>query len=198
MDISGIILAGGKSTRMGKNKALLEIGGLAMIERVIRVVSPACTEIIIAGGENEFGHLGYPIVQDIYPGFGPLSGLHAGLSAAMNHYSFVTACDVPFLDGGLIKKMVMEIEEGYGAVILKAGEFLEPLFSIYGKEFVKAAESCILSGQYKVTAPLALVRWKTVTIDPEEIRDLNKLLLNVNTPDEYEKAKKVKEKLKAR
>lgn len=193
MKISGIILAGGKSNRMGQNKALLEIGGTSMIERVVRVMSGVCSEVLIAGGnEGELGHLGYPIVPDIYPGCGPLSGLHAGLSAARNRYSFVSACDIPFLSEELMRRIISE-KDGCDAVILKHGEYFEPLFSLYGKTFIKAAETSVKNGVYKVTAALSLVKWKPYTVDFNDMPGIKKSLININTPKDYEEAKNIQE-----
>ncbi|KJR99946.1 MAG: hypothetical protein VR68_07800 [Peptococcaceae bacterium BRH_c4a] len=193
MKISGIILAGGKSSRMGKNKALLEIDGLTLIERVAAIMSGVCSEIIIAGDSSgTLNKTGYRSVPDIYPGCGPLSGIHAGLSAARNQYSFIIACDMPFVDEKLMRKIIDQAEDSYEAVILKTGKFYEPLFSLYGKGYVRAAEASIEKGVYKVTASLSLVRWKTVSVDVDEMPDLGKCLLNINTPGEYEKARKIK------
>ncbi|MFZ5597071.1 MAG: molybdenum cofactor guanylyltransferase [Bacillota bacterium] len=192
MDISGIILAGGKSSRMGKDKALLEIGGLTMLERVARVLSRVCSEIIVAGGNNTGSSFpGFKTVPDIHSGCGPLCGLHAGLTAAKNNFSFVLPCDLPFPNEKLIKRIIDSYEEGYDAIILKTGQYLEPLFSLYGKAYIRAAESCINKGIYKVTAPLSLIRWKKVTVTPGELPGLDKSLINVNTPEDYEEAKKV-------
>jgi len=192
--VTGIILAGGRSNRMGRNKALLELGGLSLIERVARVMDGVCAEIIIAGGRQEdLGGLGYPIVQDIHPGCGPLSGLHAGLTAAGCQYSFVSACDTPFLSQGLIRRLVARAE-GFDAAILKHGEYFEPLTSVYGKGFIPAAEECIKRGVYKVTAALELVRWQAVSIESDEIIDLHKILFNINTPQDYKDAKEIKNK----
>ncbi|MFZ5650203.1 MAG: molybdenum cofactor guanylyltransferase [Bacillota bacterium] len=190
MKISGIILAGGKSSRMGKNKALLEVGGLTMIERVAGAMSGVCSEIIIAGeNSGTLEHLGYPTVPDIHPGYGPLSGLHAGLKAAKSWYSFVSACDIPFPSEKLMKRIISE-KDGFDVVMLKQGEFFEPLFSLYSKAFIDAAEISIKNGVYKVTAALQHVKWKPVTVSPGEIPDLAKSLTNVNTPVDYEEAKK--------
>ena len=191
MKISGIILAGGMSIRMGNNKALLTIGGLPMIERVSKVLSGVCQEIIIAGGnQSDMRYLGYPLVPDIYPGFGPLSGIHAGLVAAHNHYCFVSACDTPFLDERLISKLVSEAQ-GYDAVILKHQDYFEPLTSLYSKAFIEAAETSIKNGIYKVTNALSLIKWKAVTLNSEELTRYKKSLININTPTDYEEAKKL-------
>jgi molybdopterin-guanine dinucleotide biosynthesis protein A len=89
-----------------------------------------------------------------------------------------------------MKKIIEEAGE-FDAVILKAGEYFEPLFSLYSKAFIKAAEACLEKGIYKVTAPLSMVKWRAVHVDPHEIPGLKKSLMNVNTPQDYEEAKKI-------
>lgn len=193
MQVSGIILAGGKSNRMGRNKALLKIGGLTLIERVARVLSAVCPEIVIAGGSAaDFGHLGYPVVPDVYPGYGPLSGIHAGLSAIQNDYGFVSACDIPFINENLISRIISRAD-GHDAIIVKHEDYFEPLFSLYSKNFARAAEKCINNRVYKVTAALSLVKWCGFSVDASEIPNLEKSLTNINTPGEYEEAKKIKD-----
>jgi len=104
LDISGIILAGGKSSRMGTNKAFLQINGVIMIERVARVLTGVCSKVIISGDEKTYSNLGYRVVPDIYPGCGPLSGIYAGLLATANHYIFISACDTPYQTQQLSRK----------------------------------------------------------------------------------------------
>lgn len=191
MNVSGIILAGGKSRRMGRNKALLDLGGLTLIERVAGVMSGVCREIIIAGGDpGALGSLGYPVVPDAYPGCGPLSGIHAGIMAAGSQYCFISACDIPFLSEKLIRRVVSEAE-GYDAVILMHGEFYEPLCSLYGRAFAAAAETSIKKGAYKVMQSLELVKWKPLAVEAGEFPDLERSIFNINTPGDYEKAKKL-------
>jgi molybdopterin-guanine dinucleotide biosynthesis protein A len=192
LNISGIILAGGKSSRMGVNKAFLQINGVKMIERVARILTRVCSEIIISGDEKIYGNLGYKVVPDIHPGCGPLSGIHAGLLAAANRYSFVSACDIPYPDEKIIKKLA-ENPENCDAILLYLKDHLEPLFSLYGKGFAKAAETSILRGVFKVTDALSLIRWKKVIITSSAmVFDQKKTMANINNPFELEQAKKHK------
>lgn len=178
---------------MGRNKALLEIQGLPILERVAGVLHRVCSEVIIAGGDNQYpGCADCRTVPDIYPGYGPISGLHAGLSAAANSYSFVCACDLPFADEGLIKRIIAE-REGYDVIMLKVGEYLEPLFSLYSEAFIPAAEISIKNGVYKVTDSLSRVMWKPLAVEPSAVPGLRRSLMNINTPYDYEEAKKIRD-----
>ncbi|ACV64221.1 molybdopterin-guanine dinucleotide biosynthesis protein MobB subunit [Desulfofarcimen acetoxidans DSM 771] len=190
MNISGIILAGGKSSRMGTNKALLDIDGIPLIERVARIIAPVCSEIIIAGGdEKTYGHTGYKIIPDIYPGCGPLSGIHAGLLSAKHFYSFVAACDIPYPNVQTIQLLTKSIED-YDVVMLSIQNHLEPLFSIYSKNFAAVAETALKQGIYKIIDLIPLTRWKTFELQTSDmIFDQQKNLMNANTPEDFKKAK---------
>ncbi len=191
MEITGIILAGGKSTRMGYNKAFLDLGGLFLVERVAKTLSSVCQEIIIVGNsKDELADLGYPVITDTYPGCGPLAGIHAGLKAAKNYYSFISACDTPFIDEKIILKMVEE-SDGYDAVIMKHREYYEPLFSLYSKAFIPFAEKALKNGNYKVTAAISAAKWKPVVFNPEDIPLFDKKIFNINTPGDFQKAKRL-------
>lgn len=193
MKITGIILAGGKSRRMGTNKALLDINGIMLIERVAEVLHQTCDEILIAGGDEEtYGHLGYPIAPDIFPGCGPLSGIHAGLTASAYEYSFVAACDIPYPDGKIIQIMKADPQD-CDVVMLYLKDHMEPLFSLYHKNFRHIAADAIAKGIYKVIDKYILdqVKWKLFPVLSScMIFDKNDNLTNINTPGDLNKAKK--------
>ncbi|UOK63341.1 molybdenum cofactor guanylyltransferase [Paenibacillus sp. OVF10] len=96
---TGIILAGGLSSRMGTNKAMLELNGSLVLQHVTKAMRPAVSRIIVAAGPNvtTYGAMGYDCVQDLYPGKGPLAGLHAALEASDTDWNLVCACDMPLL-----------------------------------------------------------------------------------------------------
>lgn len=190
MDISGIILVGGKSSRMGTNKALLDIDGTPMIERVARIMTHVCSEIIIVGGDKKtYGHMGYKIIPDIYPGCGPLSGIHAGLRATTHYYSFVAACDIPYPNPQTMELLVNNIGD-YDVVMLSLKGYFEPLFSIYSKKFAEVAENAIKQGKFKIIDLLPMVNWKSIKLQTSDmIYDHLKNLMNINTPEDLKLAK---------
>ena len=99
---TGIILAGGLSSRMGTNKALLELNGSTVLNHMVKAIRPAVSRIVVAAGSNEalysvWGDEGLECIQDVYPGKGPLAGLHAALSASRTDWNLVSACDMPLL-----------------------------------------------------------------------------------------------------
>ena len=106
MAVTGVILAGGRSRRMGRDKALLDLGGRPMLARVAEALGRVCQAVVIVDREpGRYAFLGFPVVVDRRPGFGALSGLHAGLLAMEHPYGIFVACDMPFLDPALLAYM---------------------------------------------------------------------------------------------
>ncbi|MCL4426531.1 MAG: molybdenum cofactor guanylyltransferase [Firmicutes bacterium] len=187
--MTGIVLAGGKSSRMKTNKALLSLGQRTIIEGVIETLRELFPEIIlVTNTPEEYRFLGLPMVRDIYQGVGPLAGLHAGLQAASHAYSFAVACDMPFLNRSLIKFM-REQRDNYAAVVPRIGELLEPMHAIYSKDCLGPIEAGLRSGQHKIISFYDLVPVRY--IEQEEIArfgPVEETFFNVNTPEEYQLA----------
>jgi molybdopterin-guanine dinucleotide biosynthesis protein A len=155
---SGIILAGGSSTRLGQDKAMIEIQGEPLIQRVARTISTLVDQVILVTNRPEtLAFLGLPMVQDIYPGVGTLGGLHAGLDAIQTTYGLAVGCDMPFLNVGLLRYMISLCQgtdktdvSGYDVVIPRVGQYLEPLHAIYARSCQHAFQKHILSKQYRI------------------------------------------------
>lgn len=192
--VTGVILAGGKSLRMGTNKAALKIGGRKMLDRVVEELSGVLSEIIVVAGEAEpYRYLGLPVVGDIYPGCGPLGGIHAGLVTAKTPYIFVVGCDMPFIKGGLISCLSV-LAGGYDVIIPRDGEYVEPLFALYGKGCIIPIEKRLKESRYKITGFFPEVRVKY--IDRQELAcayDIGNIFTNVNTPAELDRARRIAE-----
>ncbi len=186
---TAIVLAGGKSTRMGRNKALVRIRESKMLEGIIRALADEFPEIIISANDNSFDHLQIKTVPDIFPGCGPLGGIYAGLRASGHHVNFVVACDMPFLDVRLAAYLT-ELAAGYDAVVPRLGEYYQPLFAVYTKNCLKAVENHLKTGPHKVASFYPEV--KTRFLSPEEIKkygDPARIFFNVNTPGDLDLAK---------
>jgi molybdopterin-guanine dinucleotide biosynthesis protein A len=115
--VSGLVLVGGSSSRMGRNKALLPVGGVPLIERVVAALRPLATDILLMTNEPApYAHLGLPCIPDEQPGYGPLMGLYSGLKAVRHEAVLLVACDMPFLNPALLARLV-ELLPGYDLVI---------------------------------------------------------------------------------
>jgi molybdopterin-guanine dinucleotide biosynthesis protein A len=189
--VTGVVQAGGKSTRMGgQRKALMELGGERIIERVVRAVEPAVDDLLIVTNTPEpYAFLGLPMVPDVFPDGGSLGGIYSGLKAASNDAVFTVACDMPFLKSGVIRLVVDRADEGDVVIPLVGGQY-ETLHACYHKRCLVPMEERLRQGRLKIIDFFDRVR--VVTIEEAEIRlrgDPSTVFMNVNTPAELERAR---------
>jgi molybdopterin-guanine dinucleotide biosynthesis protein A len=185
-DMTGVILAGGKSRRMGRPKLFIDIGGIPMFERVYRVCEAVFTEVIIVANDSEpFRRYDAHLVPDIIPGKGPLGAIYTGLVHASQDHCFCVAADMPFLNIRLIRHMIERSAEG-DVIIPKTSDGHHPLHAIYAKGCLKPIETLLSRGDLKIVDFFPEV---TVIYVPEgEIRHYDPLLrclTNVNTEDDF-------------
>ncbi len=191
--ITGIILAGGKSTRIGTGKPQLKIGKGHLIDRVVDTLSQFTSSILIVTTEDqvslaESAAPGARRVKDIYPGKGPLGGIYTGLMYAETSYSLVVGCDMPFLNGGLIRYLI-DGASGFAAVAPKIGWMIEPLHAIYSKSCMPSIEALLRENQLQIIKLFDLVNTRFVAekeidrFDPDHLS-----FLNINTEDDLLKA----------
>lgn len=190
--VSSVILAGGQSRRMGTNKAFLEVGSRSIIERLIEKVSLVGQEVIlVTNTPDEYAHLDYPTVPDVYPGKGSLGGLYSGLRAVRNEYALVVACDMPFLNASLLRYMILLAPE-YDAVVPRTGQGIEPLHALYSKACLPAMEQVLQQDHLKVISFYSQVHVRYVEQEEIEILDPEHLsFFNVNSTEDLEWARKV-------
>lgn len=190
--VTGVILAGGASRRMGRNKALLELDGRPLIALVAERLRSVVDELIIVADETErYAHWADRCVPDAYQGVGTLGGIHAGLEAATHELALIVGCDMPFLDPGVLVWFVEAASHDDGAgpadlVILKHEAGVEPLHAVYRKSCLPAIVATIESGERCAFAYFDQVRVRYVR--PDEIAPLDPALLsflNANTPEEW-------------
>ena len=191
MRVTGVIQAGGKSTRMGgRPKALLELGGRRIIERVVDAVAPAVDDLLIVTNTPDlYGFLKVPMVADVYPDHGSLGGIYSGLRAAPGDAAFTVACDMPFLHPDVVRLVVERV--GFGDVVIpRVGGQLETLHALYAKRCLGAIEARLVAGRLKIVEFFDLVT--VVEVAEREVaryRDPAIVFMNVNTPEELERAR---------
>ncbi|WP_162944319.1 molybdenum cofactor guanylyltransferase [Paenibacillus aceti] len=163
MQITSIIIAGGRSSRMGMNKALLPLDGKPVIEQLIEELEPLSQSILIAGGElRDYEYLGRKVVADFYPGLGPLAGLHAGLSASTTAWNLVVACDMPFVRRAVFEAIVARAtqieknalnqeDERTQAIIVKIDGRVQPLLAAYSRSVLPELSTSLVSGRLRMT-----------------------------------------------
>jgi len=187
--VSGIVLAGGASVRLGQDKALVEVAGQTLVERVVDVLRSLVDEIVLVTPSPErLAWLGLPAVNDIYPGIGTLGGLHAGLAAIENPYGLVVGCDMPFLNRDLLAYMISQAGDAE-VIIPRVGRFYEPLHALYARSILPVLEEGIIAGQRRIRQACAGLRTRYICeteIDRYDPQHLS--FFNVNTPDDLKRA----------
>lgn len=154
MDVTGIILAGGKSLRFGRNKAIETIAGMTLVERVIKQLTPVTNRIVLVADEANNHFLktnSAAVVSDIYPAKGPLGGIYTGLSSSDTAANIVVACDMPFLKTVLLQHMVSLLAD-YDAVIPQwTNNQIEPLHGIYSKNCLPVMKKRLENNRLSIT-----------------------------------------------
>ena len=190
MKVTGVVQAGGKSERMGgRPKALIQLGGRSIVERVVAALTPVVDDVLVVTNTPElYAFLGLPMVADVYPDHGSLGGIYSGLSAA-GEIAFTVACDMPFLHPEVVRLVVARAGEG-DVVIPRVGEQYETMHAAYGKACLPHIEERLRAGRLRIVGFFDRVR--VVEIGEAEIarfRDPAVAFMNVNTPDELERAR---------
>ena len=196
MNISCIILAGGKSTRLGHDKVLETVGNSSLLQQVISRIDPLSKEIIIVTAkERTFTQLAsrpkVKVVSDIFPGQGSLGGIYTGLVKSNSFYNLVVAADMPFVNTSLLKYMI-ENCEGFDFVLPRVNGLFEPLHAIYSKNCVAPIESILNQGKKVIIELFNYVKVKYIDADEVDKFDPQHLsFFNINTKEELELAKKI-------
>ncbi|KPU44075.1 putative molybdenum cofactor guanylyltransferase [Oxobacter pfennigii] len=149
---TAIILCGGKSSRMGFDKSTIRVGGKFLIEKIAHGLEKVFNEIImVAENKNKFGSIPYRVTEDYIKGFGPAAGIYTGLNEASSYYTFVIACDMPFVNIDYIKYMMNIIENhNPDCVITRKGKWIEPLHSFYSKKLIDSFKENIDNNQLQL------------------------------------------------
>lgn len=143
--ITGIILSGGKSTRMGQNKSLMVINGKTVIERVRDLMQSIFPEVILISNDpEEYSFLGLKIYEDVFKGYGPLAGIHSGLLHSSTRKNFIISCDVPLMTAEMIKYLV-DYKTDKLITIAKADGFIQQLVGVYNRDILVAVKETLMS-----------------------------------------------------
>ena len=188
--VTGVIQAGGRSTRMGgQPKALLELGGKRIIERVVETLAGVLDDLLVVTNTPErYAFLGLPMVPDAFPEGGALGGIYTGLRAAGGDAAFTVACDMPFLHPAIVRMVVARAGDG-DVVIPRTGDQLETMHAVYGKGCLRPMEARLRAGQLKIVGFFSDVRVVELDATPmAQHRAPALAFMNVNTPEELARA----------
>jgi molybdenum cofactor guanylyltransferase len=188
-DITGIVLAGGKSSRMGMDKSQLKIGDKTAVERAVDLMRSVCKENILSiGAQTSVRFFSLPVVQDLYPDAGPLAGIHAGLMRSGTEKNFIISCDVPLMTREMIEYLIAQSADAPVALARVAG-YLEPLVGLYCKRVLPQIDRMLTEPsaarrRFSVHALLEIVDAKIV--DPSAWPCFREeLFSNMNDPKDY-------------
>jgi molybdopterin-guanine dinucleotide biosynthesis protein A len=196
LDAAMIILAGGKNSRMKKEKAFLAVDDQPMIEKTIANAKGYVNEIIVVTNRPEaYEYLDAIVTTDVIPGQGPLSGIHAGLLRTSAPSAFVVACDMPFISMDLARRMWQELDN-YDVVVPSMGGGLQPLHAVYSRDCICVIEKYLRRNVKKVTDVYQDLRVKIIDEKQLSLWGIDSwVFFNVNTPDELAIAKSFTEEL---
>ncbi|HWZ82335.1 MAG TPA: molybdenum cofactor guanylyltransferase [Terriglobales bacterium] len=186
---SGFVLAGGKSSRLGADKAFAEIGGRTLLERGIEAMRSVCDEVAIVGDPAKFASYG-PVVSDVYPNCGPLSGIHAALLGSTAELNLVIAVDMPLVTSALLAFLRGTASASDAVVVVpRTAKGFQPLCAVYRRSFAVPAEKALRAGKFKIDALFEEVPVRI--LEAEELATAGfaeRLFFNVNTPDDLRAA----------
>ncbi|MBK7212848.1 MAG: molybdenum cofactor guanylyltransferase [Bacteroidales bacterium] len=191
MSITGIILSGGKSSRMGQDKGLLQLNGRSMMEIAIERLSIHCDRIIISANSEVYDHLGLEVVHDIFPDIGPMGGLYSALTKSTTEYNIVLSVDLPFVNEGLINYLIASSNGFQLAVPWSGNEYYEPLCACYHISVLTLLEGAISSGNFKLPSLFQQMTVNKLIINSDLPFYNDNLFFNINNASDFISAEKL-------
>jgi molybdenum cofactor guanylyltransferase len=187
-DVTAFVLAGGKSTRMGADKAFLEWNGRSLLARALDLAGSVACDVRIVGSRKKFAEFA-PVVEDGFRDCGPLAGIHAALRASVTEINLMLAVDMPFASGAFLRYLLGQARRAAEAAVIvaKTGGRWQPLCAIYRPEFGVLAENALRAGQNKIG--ILFDRVPVRVIEENELKDAGfsfNIFRNLNTPDDLE------------
>jgi molybdenum cofactor guanylyltransferase len=188
----GFLLAGGKSSRMGSDKAFLEFRGRTLLERALAVIGHVCPSVAIVGDPAQFSNYG-SVVEDVYSGCGPLAGIHAALLRSAAELNLMLAVDLPFVYEDLLSYLFSAAEESAAVVTVpRTGKGLQPLCAVYRREFANVADLALRAGKYKVDAVFGGLSIRIIEeAELENAGFSERNFFNLNTPEDRRAAEEL-------
>jgi molybdenum cofactor guanylyltransferase len=186
--IEGVILAGGQSRRMGRDKAAIVLGGVPVLERIATAMSPLVERIRVIG-DRVTDARGLEVQPDLEPGLGPLSGIHAALATATAGAVLVVGCDLPFVTASFLSGLCERLDDGADAVVPRVSGRAVPVCAVYRTDCLDRLESSLARRELKAASFVTSLA--TRYVDDEELARLDPhavCLVNVNTPEDLERA----------
>lgn len=177
--ITGIILAGGKSSRMGMDKGFCSLKGKPMVQYAIEVLEQLCDSIIISSNNMDYELFDLPVIPDIIKNIGPMGGIYSGLNQSETQHNFFISCDMPMVSLELVQYIISS-KEGFDAVIPTWNNYPEPMCAYYNKNILESLSTLIQNRDYKLQNILQNVNHRTLEITSKLAFYNDQLFANVN------------------
>lgn len=191
-DVTGVLLAGGKSRRMGVDKRFLAVGEETLLERSCHVLCETFTRVcVVIAQDSQPLEAQIPVIRDLVPSCGSLGGLYTGLRQATTRHIFLAACDMPFIHAGLVQHMVGKKDQADVVLAYWNGR-PQPTHALYSRNCLQAVEELISRGDLKIQRLIANPVLRVALITEDEIRRIDpegRSFLNVNTPSDLDRAR---------
>jgi molybdopterin-guanine dinucleotide biosynthesis protein A len=187
-DVTAYILAGGRSSRMGADKALVDFDGRPLLARALDLACSLTSDVRIVGSRNKFAQFA-PVVEDVFPGCGPLGGIHAALHASLTDLNLILAVDMPFVSPAFLQYLISQARDASeaAAVVPHGDGGWQPLCAIYRREFAAAADRALRAGRYRIDRLFDEVRIQVIEREKWEGAGFSPAIFrNLNTPEELE------------
>jgi molybdenum cofactor guanylyltransferase len=191
--VTAFVLAGGKSSRMGSDKAFLSFGDETLLLRALKAAGSVTRDVRIVGDAGKFAVFAQT-VEDVYRERGPLGGIHAALSSSETELNLMLAVDLPFVESRFLKYLLLRAQESGAWVTVPCTDSgLQPLCAVYRRGFVETAERSLIEGKNKIDSLFRRV--ETYVIEADELMRAGfsaEMFRNVNTPEELAAAKSLR------
>ena len=187
-NISGIILAGGKSSRMGTDKGFLMLNDKSFIQHSIDALKPLVSIIIIVSNNTDYDVFGLKRIDDIIENTGPLAGIYSGLKASKTEYNLVLSCDIPLINTNILNRLILGIDKTSEVIQIESKGQKMPLIALYNKSCETTFINLLNKGERKLQFAINQCKVKSVSIEDNE----NQFTTNVNTKDELKQLKACK------
>ncbi len=180
-NITGIILAGGKSSRMGTDKGLVLFNKKPFVHHIIKAMTPLVDSILIVSNNMAYDTFGHTRVEDLVKNSGPVAGLYTGLSYSKTSDNLVLSCDVPFITTHLLRQLLSHKEEGYDIIQFSASRKTIPLVAIYQKHCATMCEKLLQQRELRLRKLVSSAKTKTIALQEEEYN----IVANINTMKDF-------------
>jgi molybdenum cofactor guanylyltransferase len=194
-DLTGFVLAGGKSSRMGSDKAFLTLGPESLLDRALRLLASVTQDVRIVGDKIKFATYAPTVIEDVYPQRGPLGGIHAALSRSPSELNLILATDMPLIKPEFLVYLTAQARNTATVVTVpNAGGGFQPLCAVYCRQFAELAEESLRGGNNKIDVLFAKTTVQVITEEQLSARGFSAAMFrNLNTKEDLEWARGVRD-----